>query len=267
CGQVISVFSEKEGFFGGEAKLTFKYKDQPEQTFLFSIRGKNPEDDLCKAYIIDQTPDDMDWFTYAIAKSESKDYGGQPYYNQFLANGGKYSPVPGQEGIPLHGKDSDTTPGGFGLFQVTVKEPLIPRGQIWNWQENVKGGIEIIKSKVPEAKAWLQNQKQQALDEIGTNSVPSIQMPRNQMDAPPYTIRLNTDGGIPANPKHTFTDSDILGGIIIKMYNGAAPIAPGHTTGTGHFCVWYNQDGVWEFRRKASNSGVTYVDRVAKEME
>ena len=258
----ISVISGQEGFFGGEAKLTFKYKEQAEQTYLFSIRGKNPEDNKCKEYIDSKfLPQEM-WFGYAIAKHETKGEGGGLYYNQFKEN---------LNGMPNHHKDSDDTPGGFGVFQVTgdASSQLnkIPRGQIWNWQDNVKAGLEIIKSKVPEAKAWLLSQKQQALDEIGTNSVPSIQMPRNQMDAPPYTIRLNTDGGIPANSKHTFTDSDIIGGIIIKMYNGAAPIAPGHTTGTGHFCVWYNQDGVWEFRRKASNSDVTYVDRVAKEIE
>lgn len=30
------------------------------------------------------------WYAYAIAKSETKDEGGEQYYNQFLKRGAKY---------------------------------------------------------------------------------------------------------------------------------------------------------------------------------
>ena len=257
----ISVISGQKGFFGGEAKLTFKYKDQPEQTFLFSIRGRNPNPVTCKSYIKEQTPDDMDWFTYAIAKSESKDYGGQPYYNQFLANGGKYSPVPGQEGIPLHGKDSDTTPGGFGLFQVTgtVSNPKekILRGQIWNWQENVKAALKIIKNKRTQAVDWMDSQKQQS----------NIPLPAHTV------LNVTFKEGTPQTMKDAVT---------MKAYNGAsrAPLGfvdngnvPGFylaPTKAGHYCYWDNVDpdphNTWALSRY-NDKEFNYVLRVCKEVE
>lgn len=42
-------------------------------------------------------------------------------------------------------------PGGYGIYQVTGNaansEAIIPRKILWNWQDNVGAGLDIIKSK------------------------------------------------------------------------------------------------------------------------
>jgi hypothetical protein len=259
----IKEINEKEGFFGGEAKLTFKYKDQAEQTFMFSIRGKNPQDDLCKAYIIEQTPDDMDWFTYAIAKSESKAYGGEPYYNQFLAHGGKYSPVPGKEGIPLHGKDSDVTPGGFGLFQVTgnvVKsDAIIPRGEIWNWQENVKAALKIIKSKRTIAVNWMTSQRQQSNIPLPAHTVLGVAFKEGSDKIMEDAVTMKGYNGS-SRPPMWFVD------------NGNAPGFNLNPPKADYYCYWDNVNPnpqyAWALVRYNNHSPpFNYVLRVCEEIE
>jgi hypothetical protein len=103
--------------------------------------------------------------------------------------------------------------------------------------------------------------------------VPDHSVPRGEGDS--RTLLGDPIDGRALNPRHTFTDSDIVGAVAIKRYNGAAVIAPGSTTGTGDYCVWRNQtestQGHWEFRRWRVRDGqidqVSYVDLVAEEFE
>jgi hypothetical protein len=160
-----------QGFFGGDATLTYQLAKadgtvvMQNQTILFRIAGQNPEDARCKDYIVAQSG--AAWFAYALAKHESNLYGGEatyyPFspvspnnakYNQFRALGGGQSGtrVAGREGIPLIERAEASGPGGIGMFQVTGsatdQTDIIPRGQLWNWQDNVNGALAIIQHSI-----------------------------------------------------------------------------------------------------------------------
>jgi hypothetical protein len=158
------------GFFGGDAVLSLKIQDSsgntvvPEQDYNFRIAGENPTAQSAQGYIASlyggpqapsRDPSNPNawqgyWFADAMAREETNGEGGQPFYNQFLANGGsltnKYVPWPGHEGRPNWNNDKTTHDrptgtGGYGLFQHTYESgdkyyPIIPRDWIWNWQSN-----------------------------------------------------------------------------------------------------------------------------------
>ncbi|MEI6834989.1 MAG: hypothetical protein WCL28_13465, partial [bacterium] len=152
----------QKGFFGGEAELTFQILNADgsalgkENKWNFYIGGKNPDEKKTKTFIIEtattvQQP--MAWFVYAIAKHESRDYNGlNSRYNQFWDNSGRFAKVDhhGGEVLWVNNPDEDP-PKGFGMFQVTGNKSdesaNIPRKQLWNWQDNVMGGLDIIASK------------------------------------------------------------------------------------------------------------------------
>jgi hypothetical protein len=284
-------------FFGGEATLTYRLMDgQNEvlapQTLRFRIGGRNPEDARCRTYIearTDAGPAENLWFAYAIAKTESKDYNGQgSRYNQFLelprdANDTNYRERRiAHAGRPLWGDDGGTSPGGYGMFQVTgtAAAPLenIPRQQIWNRQENATAGLAILGSKHQQAQQAMATRRQECLAKRGQGiAVPDHSVPRGAGD--PGTMLGDQSDGVSPNSQHIFTDIDVVGSVAMKRYNGALVVIPGATTGTGDYCVWRNQtanlQGRWEFRRWRVRTiqgtqqieQVSYVDLVAEEIE
>ena len=123
---------------------------------LFYIGGKNPDDARCKTFITQttvQVQQPMSWFAYAIAKHESKDYNATgSRYNQFWDTSGRFGGVDHLAGEVLWvNNPNEAPPKGFGIFQVTGNASDntadIPRKQLWNWQENVRGGLAIVASK------------------------------------------------------------------------------------------------------------------------
>jgi hypothetical protein len=170
-----------QGFFGGDAVLSIKIEKSDgtevmsQQDFKFRIAGENPDPTKCKNYLTGLyggpkasqaiTSNPHAWFAWAIAKAETQGEGSSGYYNHFLNNGGRNSPVAGHEGVPnwfddgtkTSGKNTDrlTGSGGYGLLQLTYASRnnssqgadanyIMPRGWIWNWQANAVGfGIEF----------------------------------------------------------------------------------------------------------------------------
>lgn len=192
--------AEQQGFFGGncllecrafkllysfEANGTSGYQDSSSgsswmnpkvqdvalgKNFAFKIKGKNPDDDKCEAYIagLVQAYDQIavkagkkpiaNWLAYAraIARHESFGYNGEgSRYNQFWQQAGNSSGVQHQNGDPLWCKDPSSA-GGFGLYQITgnvqSKYFNIPRAQMWNWQQNVLAFFEITQGSSPLSK-------------------------------------------------------------------------------------------------------------------
>jgi hypothetical protein len=157
----------QKGFFGGNAELTFQILKGDgsalgeETTWKFYIGGKNPEDTKTRTFITEtattvQQP--MAWFVYAIAKHESQGYNdgvnGQQNtrYNQFWDATGRFAKVDHHAGEVLWvDNPGEDPPKGFGMFQITGNKSdesaNIPRKQLWNWQDNVRGGLDIIASK------------------------------------------------------------------------------------------------------------------------
>lgn len=144
--------------------------------FVFRIGGDNPDPETAKSFIMERSleRDERLWFVYAIAKHETngrvKVESGSRYYNQFYTG---FQPKPigdrstdmGWAGWakswPLYnldrGRRADGSrfqngPGGYGIFQVTgdskSASAIVPRGILWNWQDNVRAGIEIISTKI-----------------------------------------------------------------------------------------------------------------------
>lgn len=177
----VSELNES-GFFGGLAKVFLKIEGgPPTEVCRFRIGGRNPAEDTAKEHI-GQSAGQVDsrlWFAYAVAKEESHGYGGpgHVFYNQFFGSYRRPSdinPRTGRlvfssgwdenmdwqcwaNGWPAYNLDRDSFngpqngPGGYGLFQVTGsatdEDFIIPRRQIWNWQDNVEGGLAILEAK------------------------------------------------------------------------------------------------------------------------
>ena len=153
---------QNERFFGGDGHIEYRIvrvRDDQEEVaprrMHFRIGGENPDDARCRAYIETRPNAGAGgnlWYSYAIARSESRAYNGQASrYNQFL----ELPHHPRDVGRPLFGDDQlngqPNGPGGYGMFQVTgtAANPHanIAREQIWNWQENVNAGVNIISNK------------------------------------------------------------------------------------------------------------------------
>jgi len=170
----------ERGFFGGTAKLYVWFPDVQEEApsdpiITFRIGGKNPDPAKAKTYI-NEVVADVDnrlWFSYAIAKHEThgrvREDNVLRYYNQFYNQhqGGPIGDASVDMGWagwakawPLYnldrGRRKDRTryqngPGGYGIYQVTGNsqnsKAVIPRRQLWNWQNNVEAGVAIIRTK------------------------------------------------------------------------------------------------------------------------
>ena len=169
----------QRGFFGGTAKLYLWIPGQGQPAprdpiITVRIGGKNPDPTIAKAFIQSHLCDNRLWFAYAIAKKESPDYD-KPFYNQFFGSHRKRNSNSFDQnkdwqcwakGWPVYNIDRKsrngpmTSAGGYGIFQVTgdaqSQWTMIPRRQIWNWQDNVGyqknnvwfGAMGILKAKI-----------------------------------------------------------------------------------------------------------------------
>lgn len=156
----IAALVEK-GFFGGEAELRYQLLTSAgaamgtETTMLFSIGGKNPEDNLAKQYIdpAAQAADTrLERLSYAVAKHESKDYNGNgSRYNAFWESHARRFRHDHRKGDPLWCLSTgESSAGGFGIYQITgnltSQFAIIPREQFWSWRRNVDAYIKIVKT-------------------------------------------------------------------------------------------------------------------------
>jgi hypothetical protein len=271
-------------FFGGEATLTYRLMNgqnqaMAPQTVRFRIGGKNPDAARAKTHIEtlnNAGPQGPLWFAYAVAKSESRDYNGTgTRYNQFWqlprdASDTAYRAArQTHAGRPIWGNDGGTTPGGYGMFQVTGtaadSTANIPRQQIWNWQENALAGLAILESKRTIADTWMTRQKNAnnangvALPSLTVRSVTFAENTNRTMN---NAVTMKAWNGASAAPAG-FTDPDgAVTGFIIDPQSG------------GHFCYWKNSaSGAnrWALSRYNNPPDpiqpFNYVDRVCQEVE
>jgi len=272
---------DERGFFGGEANLTYRLLDEQNEvlttrTTRFRIGGKNPVPARAREFVEDQEnagPLDPLWFAYAIAKTESKDYNGMgTRYNQFYQLprdvGDTHLRVKRRihAGRPVWGNDGGTTPGGYGMFQVTgtaaSKVANIPRRQIWNWQDNSRAALVILESKRTDAENWMTQQK-------NANNANGVVLPSLTVHSVTFA-----DG----------TSRTMNHAVTMKAWNGAnrpaegftdpGPVPPGFILdphASGHFCFWKNSasgTNKWALSRYNSyNPPFNFVDRVCQEVE
>ena len=267
----------KAGFFGGDkCKLVYvvygpnNNKLTPKIVHPFKIGGENPHPKACKDYIISQSPTDMKWFTYAIAKHESRDLNGEgTRYNQFW-NVKRYGGVPVNKKMPINRKkEGEKSYGGFGVIQVTgdinSQWTIIPRDQIWNWQSNVRAGLVIIKYKRNEslyrtqnAFKWMNSTK--IITEGEGKGLPGGQRPqmekhRGDLGLPLLPVPDHLEYGTTFGDTKTDTRELIEDAVNIRLYNG------------GLYCVYKHKDnnktGGWRFKPGPNN----YVYNVCLQLE
>ena len=304
----------KRGFFGGEAILYWVPKPESAgsnrleagqsgaemEVARFRIGGKNPSNGVARFWMegrnaqgeenvpgVGRTDDGSVgpmWYAYAIAKHETAEYryvppGGSQeaagLYNQFRAHPGR-----ADCGFPAWNNDGDGKPGGYGIFQVTGnvvdEDSNIPRRQIWNWQDNMRAGGVMLRSKWKGALASLQASKQVAQG----REIPALNV---------RGVFFRED-----------TEHTILDAMTMKRFNGASKPNPvdkidwgdnrsGYVQGfavseaeRGDYCYRSDKRGLWCLCRfnglvkiienpdKSKTRiylGFDYVDRVCAEIE
>ena len=274
-GQQSDPLQAGRGFFGGDVEFTWqllKSDESPlgdEQKMLFRIAGKNPDDALCRTYI-DQVAQSLVpqsgslmWYAYAIAKSETKGEGGDPYYNQFLRRGDKYKDKKGSEGRPNWNNDGKGKPGGYGVKQVTGYQgddgANVPRSVIWNWQHNVDEGLRELSDINQEARGWMQRQRNAATQPLPTHTVRAVFFNDGTARIMEDAVAMKRYNGAARRPQpDTYSDPAGTGGF---SYTNVVPKR-------GHYCYWDGALTKWHLSRFNNyNGGFNYVDRVCLEVE
>jgi hypothetical protein len=251
---------QQRGFFGGEAELTYQLLKSDgtelgtEEKMLFSIGGKNPDDAKCKTFITQtatQMQQPMAWFAYAIAKHESRDYNETgSRYNQFWDKAGRFGGTDHRAGEVLWvNNPNEAPPKGFGMFQITGSasdnQADIPRKQLWDWYEGVRGGLTIVASKRSIADRYFARIQRK-----------SAQHKTAYQECPPPSIPVGT---------HTFLSADA---IQIYGYNGTGtvtidsryPFDPNKPCGLGSTKRWF-----WNPHNVAG--GEPYIRKVERELD
>jgi hypothetical protein len=279
-GQQSEALQAGRGFFGGDVEFTWqllKSDDSPlgdEQKMLFRIAGKNPDNALCRTYI-DQVAQSLVpqsgslmWYAYAIAKSETKGLGGDPYYNQFLRRGDKYKDRKGSEGRPNWNddgkkKDGKSKPGGYGVKQVTGyqgnEDANVPRSVIWNWQHNVDEGLRELSDINQEARGWMQRQRNAATQPLPTHTVRAVLFSDGTARIMEDAVAMKRYNGAALRPQpDSYSDPAGTGGF---SYTNVVPKR-------GHYCYWDGALSKWHLSRFNNyKGGFNYVDRVCIEVE
>jgi hypothetical protein len=291
-GEVWRIWEEFQNlpFFGGDAVLIYQVTapvSGPSRRFTFRIAGENPDDDLCKAYILAYATDfaarlkgsrelarhglkelPAMWFAYAIAKSESDCYNGAgESYNQFWNRPGTKSNCNSgvtysfRKGDPLVIRTKgENSAGGNGMFQVTGNardyKVIIPREQLWDWRENVHAAFDIFQVKQIGA------QREMAARRVLAES--------ENKPMPPHQVQgVTFADGTP----RTMEDA-----VTIKRYNGKSKSSrpdgpvPEFFTGTprltGDYCYWHEGRKQWSLSRmNGFGHGFNYVERVCGEVD
>lgn len=271
-------------FFGGDATLTARISGHPDKELAFHILARNPDPNTSKDFINEQAMPHGMWYAYAIAKHETAASNRGARFNQFYTIPGRKSrDARLKVGMPVWNDDSDDGSGGYGLFQLTKKtrQGPIPRAQIWNWQDNVRGGIAELQTKIARTTAWMGRMSGDSLRWVsgqrfaaGQVPVPIHSAPRNRSEG---AIVVGGDLTAPSTAAVTFDDtvkSDgkldrVEAAVTIKFYNGAGlSLGP-----TGAYCAWNGSE--WQFQRfrtiwdkkRPTIDPRSYVDLVLAELD
>jgi hypothetical protein len=260
----VAGLAEELRIFGGSATVTANIPGLLAPSVRFRIRGRNPIPATAKGYIDTHASVETQWFAYAIAKSETKDSGtAQIYYNQFYAPNSVYDKDPSHVGVPFF----RPTPAGWGIMQLDFSGQGLPNrptiAEIWNWQANVKTGLDKLNAAHGQATTWMTSLAPGRVN----RARPFGQRPQAQIDAGGGQYVHNPDrvvGGAPvAVPTDTtgnctFADGTshlIEDAVTMKIYNSASRHYVGWNTGQG-----------WVFVR-TNPRGFNYVARVCAEVE
>jgi hypothetical protein len=194
-----------------------------ENTFVFYIRGNNPEENVVQTLLSELSNDGI-WFLNRLVREESQ-------YEQFNDGGAPSTDWTSSDDCPNWGY-----PNGWGLMQL---DPPGLENNLWNWRENVTNGYNFLNGEKRNIAlgGWNQHigayNTDRALDASLTNSGET------------HTTIINGDN-------ETF-DFDLEPGVgeyslfdacWIKAYNGVSgdiPIPGENRVYTGYYYIWRNQ--------------------------
>lgn len=240
----------ENGFFGGDATLSYRLPDQDVARIRLRIGGENPKDAICKEFIQSYpqaSPGQRLDFMYAIARHESKAKNrDRVYYNQFL----HLNSHPRDGGFPSWTNDGGLTPGGYGVFQVTgtAKDARanIRRDEIWNWQSNVSAAFRIMNHQFKDSLA------ERYFKKIRKTTPRADQLLEN---CPPPKIRAAGE---------TFTAKQA---VWITAYNGWGGFLKNRFVFQKNKPCGLGPSKRWNWKPPVKPSGKTYLELVAEELE
>ena len=199
---------------GGMGNLKWTLEDQSSGSLAFKILGQQPNRNIVLEYINSKS---SLWYAQYVATHES---------TQLSTIG------PTQFDIKVVGYPLRASDNGYGVMQLTNPSPTC--NQIWSWKLNCDEGIRRLNNAANQAVIWMNEQRKQAKNEVGT-------------DVPVPTVN---EGNcvFKENTLRTINDA-----VALKIYNGA----------NKHYCAWANGSKRWMFV-PANAQGINYVNRVCK---
>jgi hypothetical protein len=246
---------------GGTAYLLCRHDDIID-TIKFYIRGTNPTEVQIRNYFTQHGH--AYWFLMKLTRQESSLYQFTPerYNNRQYSytTNWKTGNVQGR-GEPIYGP-----PRGFGLKQLDGWGTPVRHAtaqHLWNWQENIEGGIEVLREKetvmhnIRDAQNeiiinWNEDYPDNPVSDslyieagegIGTTVLSVIEGPESFSVTP-----------APANNHQ----HDIYDAVLIKLYNGSLPERYYHK-------IMTPEDGTskpYRVINKLNNFGINYVNNI-----
>jgi len=218
----------------------------------FNIFGVNPSGQNVRTYIENHKPVSPHQYAYKMARHES----GTP---NSVAEMRHFNPST----TPVRYRHTPNfgAPDGWGIMQVDhhcvsdgtrPKIDPAPTFVVWNWQQNVTAGMEVM--------IWASNTAITRYSEVVRyhQEVTSIQTGQTHPAALPATITIDGRSIVP------------LDACKIQLYNGPSGVqfqparrANGDDYSTRQFCMIYDSTtSTWSFDRNAGHNGNGYVTQI-----
>lgn len=237
-----------------------EWNDENIQTFVFYLRGQNPNRDDVISYIQEEGYDDQYWFLTKLIRHESAT-GNSDEFRQF--NIGTDYTIANIEGLPNFG-----APRGYGLGQIDNYGRLSLRernelnlielengetildnqgrtidwrgyivasdNQVWNWKENIGAIIALLDNKTTELRGHIRRLRNHVNDWNNNNQEDLVEAPDEVEESTITFSWVNSEidnfeefNDIFEN-QPTDTIKSFYDAILIKYYNGIGTVNAHH---------------------------------------
>jgi len=222
-------------------------------TVRFNIFGINPQGQNVRTYIENHNPAPPHQYAYKMARHESGTPNAAAEMRHFN---------PSTTSVKYRYTPNFGAPDGWGIMQVDhhcvsdgtrPKVDPAPTYVVWNWQQNVTAGMEVMN--------WASNTAITRYSEIVRyhQEVTSVQTGQTHPAALPETITIDGRSIAPLNACK------------IQLYNGPSGVQyqparranNGGDYSTRQFCMIYDSTtSSWSFDRNAGHNGDGYVTQI-----
>jgi hypothetical protein len=220
-------------------------------TTRFYIRGNNPTETQIKDYMRQKAYLSTYWFIVKMTRQESSmlQFGKDGNYSKK-----KWPGVKQGKGEPLYGP-----PRGFGLKQLDnfgSPKQYASSQHLWNWKENIDGGVEVIKEKkgFVDADRITNNKIIDNWNKYNVNDPVSDSLYIAEGEGKGTTVLTITEGNVTFAVSPTGTQKDIYDARWIKLFNGGGYYY--YVTGGG------TKGKPVRYVNRTNSGGKNYVDNV-----